>query len=57
MQNLNSICIPAIAITDVENLEIIQRVKREFSRSIWWFAQVFVVDCSVEGHLQKRKLF
>ena len=57
VQNLNSICIPAIAITDVENLEIIQRVKREFSRSIWWFAQVFVVDCSVEGHLQKRKLF
>lgn len=26
VQNLNSICIPAIAITDVENLEIIQQV-------------------------------
>ena len=26
VQNLNSICIPAIAITDVEDLEIIQQV-------------------------------
>ena len=56
MQNLNSICIQAIAVTDAEDLELFSRFKQEFSRSIW-FAQVFVVDCSVEGHLQKRKLF
>ena len=55
MQCLNSICIPAIAITDVEDQEIIHQVLNGSYLVVYGSTEC--LSTVMEGHLQKRKLF